>query len=425
MTQLLHEVLAEVRNIKHIDTKGKATEEEAQPVQRDPQDREQQGLVLEQLQVRCQEYERREDDLKEKVRELADRRDCLEAQVREVERESAGHQQHAAEQVQRLESEKRTLESELEKVHTLSSIKGSLESQVQTLNNLKGSLETQARQREKELSVRLAEATEVIRRLEDEKRTLRGDLDGALEQLGLARNVEHEANARQQQMAARCQELERSEEELRAQVHALSRRASLQQSSSLSEDRERELVQRLNEALEHARTSEAERRALEAQVGNPGARHQQQEIQDLRGRAAGLEEQLKAQFERIRQLELEKQELQSQHRQERRQSIERESSQRPHRQSLPETGKETKLLQKELQDQQKIVWELENEVRQVRQASFTEPGEFLRLVKAFEGENLAVENGKLKKALALAQSDLEVCKRTLSEQKDLQQKTQR
>merc|ERR1740123_44348 len=69
-----------------------------------------------QLRQRCQDFERQEDELQERARELADRRDCLEAQVKELERESVGYRRQAAEQVQRLEAEKRVLESELEKV---------------------------------------------------------------------------------------------------------------------------------------------------------------------------------------------------------------------------------------------------------------------------------------------------------------------
>lgn len=429
VTQLLQEVLHEVRNIKFVDTKPKEGWSRAPSGERTRQDagsarEHSRERSLEQLRLRCQELERSEHSLQEQVRELTDRRECLEAQVKEQERENAGAVKAASEQARRLEEDRRTLEDELGKAKVqlekrisqyeedaqerrqlvlrceeLQAKETALQEQVLTLTSSRGALECQAARREQDLEIRLGEASEARRCLADENRALRADLDRLSEQLGQTRDVERETL----ELQRRCQEHERNELELRSQVRNLS---SLKGSlSAQMDERERELSGRLSTALEQARCCEAEKRKAEseAEAAKTQIHGLMEETRDLRNRAAGLEEQLRRALEKQQVLSEEKH------------SVEQDMQWRW--QKFQECQNENKLLAKTIQDHKKVVWELEMQMRQDRSvANCCTPGEFLRLVKAYEEQNTVIENGRLKKALLNVECDLEACQRNLSKQ---------
>lgn len=401
--QMLHEVLLEVRN---ITMRAKSVDDEAASTAATEKERNLERCV-EQLRARCQEHERNEEVLDEKVQELTTRRDILEAHVKELENEAAGHQKQAQDQVQRLEAEKRALECDLEKLHPLASIKGSLENQVQTLNSLKCSLETQARQRERELQGRINDVQQVSQRLEEEKLSLRRELDHTLELLEDSRHAERSMHEQQKRSASRILELEKSDQELRTQVRSLNRKST---QPRISDDRELELMSRLNAALEQARHLEAERHTFQVEAENArchiqrlmeASRGESHETHDMRGRVAALEEQLRQQVEKNRQLEQEKTSIQH-------------DSQFRHQ---LESNQENRALQKSLNEHKKIIWELDYQIKQERTANSITPGDFLRLVKAYEPDNLAVENADLRKALTTAQCELSGCHGMLSQER--------
>jgi len=212
-----------------------------------------------------------------------------------------------------------------------------------------------------------------------------------------------QAKQRCEQAVQRCMELERSEQDLQEKVRTMSgAKASLEAQAG---DRERELGQRLAAATDAARRLEGEKRVLEAEMDKvkQHQREAEQETRELRCRNAVLEDQLR-----------DSQEQKQRHEQDQQRA---EQDVRQWYQKFIESNKENTGLQRANQELKRDIWELENQLRQERNAAnIAKPGELLKMMKAHEGESLASENSRLKKVLTRTRCDLDLCIRKLQEQ---------
>merc|ERR1719346_708769 len=151
-------------------------------------------------------------------------------------------------------------------------------------------------------------------------------------------------------------------------------------------------------ATEAARRVEGEKRVLEQELKNMKVlrREAEHEMRDLRCRTAMLEDRLQSVQEQRRRAEEDQQRA--------------EQDLRQWYQKFIESNKENASLQKASQECKKELCDLEKQLWQERSAKhITTPGEYLKLMKAHEGDSLAADNSKLKKALTKTQCDLDLC----------------
>lgn len=438
ITQLLQEVLQEVRNIKKVEPQ-KTKDASPSPVnsgstQAVSTSEGEADPAIELMRKRCAELEKNEQcwkdqiqDAHEKLRECHDRKECLEAQVKEQEQEISGSAKRSLEQVKRLEESKKAVEEELDSARAqleragkqACQFQGDLDIQLQRLKKQKAEAEAEtskSEQRERELKLRLQEATEAARHLDDEKRSLRADLDRALEELEQARVAERAGEELSAHTAARIEELEKSERDLLAQVRALS--GSKNGLLTQYEEREQELSSRLNEAVERASNIVEEKAALESEVSQAqrarglaerSQRQAEEAVEAAQTEARQLYDHVVRLEAQVRQMEEER--PMQQHQQQQPQGHQVSPQDQAHQQQ--KSGEESA---QSVQWYKQVTWELENQIRRQHDAVTCAPGDYLRLMKAHEGESLCFENGMLKKALTTAQLDVEVCQRTIEEQ---------
>lgn len=312
------------------------------------------------------------------------------------------------------------------------------EKESQRVRELKEELNTQLAKKEQkchETERKLSETREELRRKTSELVRIQEEHGSAI---ACKERLEAEQRRRDlageqcaERLSQRCEDMERREQELQERVRALnSMRSSLEDQKVQADDRERERELKLQAATDAARRIEGDKRLLESELDNAREevqrvreqlRDAEQETRDLRSRTAQLEDQLRDALEK--------------HRAEQDTLCAEQERLRPGQDLGPwyhkfveeqrknqESDKENEAYQKTYYEQRKDIWLLENQLRQERHiANICTPGDFLRLAKAHEEANLAVENGSLKRALAKSQCDLEVCRRRLSEyEKELQ-----
>jgi chromosome segregation ATPase len=202
-----------------------------------------------------------------------------------------------------------------------------------------------------------------------------------------------------EQLRRRCEQLEHSEQDLLDQVqrHGSQRQALEAQCE--------ELGSRLGTATEAARRVKGEKKLLEAELERvqQQQRDSEQGAQDLRCRAKSLEDQLKEMRDHRQRVEQDQNDAEQELQQWYQKCIEAERG---------NAG-----LLRQSQELRRDFWELSVQMQQERNvANICSPGEFLKLMKACEGESLAVDHGRLQKQLVKTQCDLELCLRKLSEQ---------
>jgi len=254
-------------------------------------------------------------------------------------------------------------------------------------------------------------------RLEMEHRSSQDRSEACVEQM----TARYEQKVQEyEQLVLRCQDLQSSEQELQERVRQLgSRQTSMETQAT---DRERELGGRLGAAAEAARRLEGEKRVLEVEFEKAQQEHEkareelekarqqqretEQETRELRCRSAVLEDQFRDAQEQRQRSEQDQQRA--------------EQDLRQWYQKFIESNKENTSLQRSNQDHKRDIWELENQLRQERNvASITKPGEYLKLMRAHEGDSMASDNSRLKKVLSKTQCDLDLCIRRLGEQERL------
>lgn len=237
-------------------------------------------------------------------------------------------------------------------------------------------------------------------RLELEHRTNQDRNQTCVDQM--TQRFEH-VTQKSEQQKQRCIDLERIKEELEEQVRQLqSQNTSLE---SQAGERERELQGRLGSSAEASRRLEGEKRIMEAELEKvrQAQREVEQETRELRCRTAVLEDQLRDSQEQRQRSEQDQQRS--------------EQDLRQWYQKFIDSNKENTVLQRANQDHKRDIWDLENQLRQERNvANIAKPGEYLKLMKAHEGDSLATDNTRLKKALTKTQTDLDLCIRRLHEQ---------
>lgn len=240
-------------------------------------------------------------------------------------------------------------------------------------------------------------------RLEMEHRTQRDRDEAGVEQWTQRCQ---QMTQRCEQMTQRCAELERIEQELQEKVqHADNLKSTAE---AQADERHRELTNLLALASEASRRLDGEKRMLEVELEKVKnqQREVEQETRELRCRTAVLEDQLRDAQEQRQRTENDQQRA--------------EQDLRQWYQKFIESNKENTVLQRANQDHKRDIWDLESQLRQERNAAnVAKPGEYLKLMKAHEGESLATDNGRLKKALNKTQCDLDLCIRKLHEQERL------
>jgi len=332
-----------------------------------------------------------EEELQEQVRELCDRRDCLEAQTREQEREHANTARKAAEETQKLEDQKQALECELQMAKQSSQGCAALEKQLESL-----------RLREGELSSHLKEAAQGTQRLQEEKQAANLELEATQEQLEGCRQMEQEM----QQWRHRCQELERSDQDLQAQVRTVnSKKVTL---VSQMEERERELASRVSAAMEQAQLAEAEKQAMQDETErahmaiDQAKRHAQQAVEASREEVRDLQLQNGRLEEQVRQVVCEQ---------------EQQAGAAWSKRQVQELQQENASLRQAAEEHRTLAFQLECQLQQERALSANlAPGDFFRMMKTYEPESLCFENARLRTELQNAQSDREACQHTIAEQ---------
>jgi len=302
-----------------------------------------------------------------------------------------------------------------------------LEHTRQRVNEMAGTILLQqketheALEKRDELCSQLAEKDHQLH--EVEKRLFEVIEEHAQTKRELARCV-HDANCAIAS-SERCEEEQRNSASDRSAAYAelveqnrvlLDQRSTLESQALEAARRCEDLSTRACAATEAARRVEGEKRDLEQELKTMKVlrREAEHETHDLRCRTAMLEDRLQNVQEQRRRAE------------EDQQRAEQDLRQWYHK--FIESNKENASLQKASQDCKKELCDIEKQLWQERSVKHVaSPGEYLKLMKAHEGESLAADNSKLKKSLTKAQCDLDLCVRKLGEQdkliKDLQEAT--
>jgi len=245
-----------------------------------------------------------------------------------------------------------------------------------------------------------------------------------------AKDAAREEGTRAGRLEARLQELERLEQELRAENRSLAEdKAKL---VAQREEQERYLHGRLTTALDTARRLDEEKRAAQAELSglraevarsrrtSQEAARGQEEAQELRTRCARLEDQLRREVEKVSQLQqLQQQQLQQQQQPQHyhaNQSVGLSQEQQAALQRAVQVEREYKAVVRAFEEQKKDIETLESTVRECKSMSnLCTNGELRRMIKAYEDESLAAMNSSLKTALVEVQSNLSDCKGLVAE----------